>query len=151
MRYFLWAILVFLAFFLQGRVSFLGIPPDITVLLAYYAGIRYGETRGMFSGVLIGVLEDGISSSIIGPNMLSKGIVGFSSSFFISGGVFRWTPLLGTIALALLTLLDNSVIFLSKSVFDKMPTVPSAALFIAVMQAVMNAFAGLFIRPKHVD
>ncbi len=151
MTYILWAFLIFLSFFLQARISVLGVSPDLTALVVYYAGIKYGETRGLLSGVLIGALEDGLSSFIIGPNLLGKGMVGFFSAFFISGGFFRWTPLLGMIALSFFTVLDNSVVFLSRTLFDKMPAAPSSALFITIMQSVMNALAGIFIRPHNVD
>ncbi len=151
MKYLLWPIAVFVCFFLQGRVSVLGVSPDLTVLLVYYLGIRYGETRGLLAGVLIGALEDSLSSSIIGPNMLSKGIIGFSSSFFITGGFLRWTPFLGLIAVSFLTVIDNAVIFLAKSIFDKMPAAPSYALFVSIMQSVLNAIAGVFIRPRHAE
>ncbi len=151
MKYILWPIAVFLSFFLQGRVSLLGISPDLTVLLVYYAGIRYGETKGLLAGVLIGALEDSLSSSVIGPNLLSKGLIGFSSSFFVSGGVLRWTPVLGLLAVSLLTVADNATVFLARSIFDKMPAAPSAALFVTIMQSVLNAAAGIFIRPRHVD
>lgn len=151
MRYLVWAGAILLTFFLQSRVSVLDIPPDLTAILVFYAGIRHGETKGLLTGVLIGALEDSISSSIIGPNLLGKGMVGFSASFFISGGVFRWTPVLGIVALSFLTFLDNSIVYLSRSIFDKMPAPPASALFIAVMQSLINAPAGIFIRPKHVD
>jgi rod shape-determining protein MreD len=151
MKYLLWPIAVFLSFFLQGRVSVLGISPDLTVLLAYYAGMRYGEARGLLAGAVIGALEDSLSSSIIGPNLLSKGIIGFSSSFFVSGGFLRWTPFLGLLVVAFLTVADNAMVFFARSIFDKVPAATSAVLFISVMQAILNAIAGIFIRPKHAD
>lgn len=151
MKYLYWAISIFLSLFLQGKVSILGVSPDLTALLAYYAGIRYGETKGLLLGGFIGALQDSISLSILGPNLLAKGIIGFSASFFISGGFFRWTPLFGIIAISLFTFVDNSIVFLSKSLFDKAPAALSTALFVSVMQSLLNAPAGMFIRPKHVD
>jgi rod shape-determining protein MreD len=150
-KYVLWPIAVFLCFFLQGRISVLGISPDLTVLIVYYAGIRYGETKGLLAGMVIGALEDSLSSSIIGPNLLSKGIIGFSSSFFVSGGMLRWTPFLGLFAVSFLTVVDNAMVFLAQSIFDKMPAAPASALLSAIMQSILNATAGIFIRPKHAD
>jgi hypothetical protein len=83
--------------------------------------------------------------------MLGKGLVGFFASFFLSGGVLVWTPLFGILGVALLTLVDNAVVFFSLTVFDKMPSNPSTALLISVMQSVLNAAAGMFIRPPHAD
>jgi rod shape-determining protein MreD len=150
-KYVLWPIAVFLCFFLQGRVSVLGITPDLTVLLVYYAGIRYGETKGLLAGAVIGALEDALSSSIIGPNLLSKGLIGFSASFFVTGGFLRWTPFLGLLAVALFTVADNAMVFATQSIFATMPAAPFSVLFVSVMQSILNAIAGIFIRPKHVE
>jgi rod shape-determining protein MreD len=142
---------VFLTFFLQGRISLLGISPDLTALVIFFAGMRYGETRGLLLGILTGAIEDGLTGSFVGPHMLSKGIIGFSSSFFISGGFFRWTPVLGAIAVALLTVSDNMVVFWTRTIFNKMPSTLSEAFFVTVMQALLNTPAGIFMGPKHVD
>lgn len=88
---------------------------------------------------------------MLGPNMLAKGTVGFLSASFISGSFLIWTPVLGTIAAALLTFTGNTIVFLSLSLFDKLPTHPATALFIATMQSLMNAPAGIFMRPKNAD
>lgn len=151
MNYLVWAFVFFAAFLLQTKISLLSVAPNITALLAYYAGIKYGQNRGMLFGLLIGAIEDSLSSPILGPNMLGKGLVGFSSSFFIPGGIFVWTPLLGMLGLALLTFADNTAVFLSLSIFDRPPTAPATALFISVMQALLNSAAGMFIKPTHAD
>lgn len=151
MKYLAWTVAVFLALFLQGRLSFFGVKPDLTILLAYYAGIRYGERRGLLIGVLIGAVEDSVSSAIIGPNLLAKGLIGYFASSFVSGGFLRWTPVLGAIAAGTLTFVDNSVVFLLRSIFDTMPAMPTTALHIAAVQSLLNAPVGIFIRPRHAD
>jgi rod shape-determining protein MreD len=151
MNYLLWALVLFMAFLLQVKISLLSVSPNITALLAYYAGIKYGQNKGVISGLLIGGIEDSLASPIFGPNMLGKGLVGFSSSFFISGGIFVWTPLLGMLGIALLTVIDNSVVFLLLSIFDKPPTMPSTTLYITIMQALLNSAAGMLIKPAHAD
>jgi len=151
MNYLLWALAFFLAFLVQAKLSLLSVAPNITALLAYYVGIKYGLNKGVIFGLLIGALEDSLAAPILGPNMLGKGLVGFSASFFISGGIFVWTPLLGILGLALLTFIDNSIVFLSLSIFDKPPTNPGTALFITIMQALINSAAGMFIKPAHAD
>lgn len=151
MKYLWWALIIFLAFILQGSISILAVSPNLSALVVYFIGIRHGRTRGLVSGALIGALEDSLSSGMIGPNMLAKGLVGFLSASFISGNFLIWTPLSGTIAAALLTFADNAVVFLSLALFDKLPTHPSAALFATTMQSLMNAPAGFFMRPKNVD
>jgi len=149
---YLWlALIIFLAFLLQSSVSILAVPPNLTVLVVYFIGIRYGGTRGLLTGVLIGALQDSLSTAMLGPNMLAKGMVGLLSASFISGNFLIWTPLLGTIAAALLTFTDNAIVYLSLTLFDKFPTHISTALFIAIMQSLMNASAGIFIRPENAD
>lgn len=151
MRYVAWLLIGFCAFLLLGRVSVLGVVPNLTVLLAYYSGIRYGANKGLLAGLLIGFFEDSLSGGLVGPNMLSKGLVGYAAAFFIAGGLFRWTPLLGIISVSALTLAGNIVTVLSETLFNKMPGSVASIVFVSVMQALLNAPAGAFMRPEHVD
>lgn len=151
MKILVWISIVLAAFVLQTTVSFLGVSPNITVLLAYYLGIRHGEVRGMFAGMIIGIAEDSIALSLIGPHMLSKAAIGFLSSRLISGGFFRWTPLLGLFSIIAFTAIDNSLVFFSKTLFERLPADPSGAVYITIMQALLNAVAGIFIKPAHAD
>jgi len=48
-------------------------------------------------------------------------------------------------------MIDNTVVFATLGIFDKIPTSPSAALRISIMQSLINAAAGMFIRPPHAD
>ena len=151
MKYLWLALIIFLAFLLQGSISILAVSPNLTALVVYFIGIRHGRTQGLLLGGIIGALEDSLSSGMIGPNMLAKGLVGFLSASFISGSFLIWTPLSGTISAALLTFADNAVVFLSLTLFDKIPANPSTALFTATMQSLISAPAGIFMRPKNVD
>ena len=151
MKYIYWVLFIFLVFLLQSRVSVLAVSPNLTILVVYFIGIRYGGTRGLLAGVLIGTLEDSLSSAMLGPNILAKGMVGLLAASFISGNFLIWTPLLGTIAAALLTFTGSTVAFLYLTLFDKLPTHISTALFTATMQSLMNASAGIFIRPDNAD
>jgi rod shape-determining protein MreD len=114
------------------------VTPNLTAVLACYAGIKKGEVKGMFSGSLIGVVEDSLSGAFLGPNLLSKGLIGYLSSFIYSR-FFVWTPALGIISISLLTLTDGFIVFLSRSIFDKMPANIGAAAFIILFQSLLNA------------
>jgi rod shape-determining protein MreD len=150
-KYLWWALFIFLAFLLQGGLSILAVNPNLTVLPVYFFGIRFGRTKGLLSGVLIGALQDSLTSGMLGPHMLAKGIVGFLSASFISGNLLIWTPFLGTVAAALLTFADSTAVFFSLSLFDKLPTHPATALYTTTMQSLINAPAGIFIRPENAD
>lgn len=141
---------VMLAFLLQIKISILGISPDLTAAVAYYFGITGGSTKGVLFGSLIGAIEDSVGGSILGPNLLGKGLVGFFSSF-MSGSPLRWTPLLGIVSLAILTLMDGSIILLSRAIFDAMPTSLSSGILTLLGQGLFNGVIAIFIRPRNVD
>jgi rod shape-determining protein MreD len=150
-KYFWWPFLIFLAFLIQNSISILAVSPNLTVLVVYYIGIRHGGTKGLLIGALIGAIEDILSSSMIGPNMLAKGIVGLLSASFLSGNFLVWTPFFGTIVVAFLTFTSSTVVFLSLTLFEKLPTHPATALYTSTMQSLINAIAGIFMRPENAD
>lgn len=150
MTYLLWTTIIFLTFIIQGSVSIFDVTPNLTAVLAYYAGIRKKEVKGMFFGSLIGIVEDSLSGTLLGPNLLSKGLVGYFSSFVYSR-FFIWTPLLGIISISALTLIDSTIIFVSRSIFDRMPVSIGAAIFIVAIQSLLNAPLGILLRPKDVQ
>jgi rod shape-determining protein MreD len=147
MIYFLWVAISFLIFIIQGSVSIFDITPNFAAVLACYAGIRKREIRGMFFGSLIGIIEDSLSGAFIGPKLLSKGLIGYLSSFVYSR-FFIWTPLLGIISIFVLTSIDSTVVFISRSFFDKIPVSTGSAAFIITVQSLLNAPLGIFLRPK---
>jgi rod shape-determining protein MreD len=150
MTYILWIVIILFTFFMKERISLFDVAPNLTAALVYYAGMRKGELDGMFFGSLIGFVEDSLSGAFLGPNLVSKGIVGYFSSF-MSGSFFRWTPLLGVIGIFVLTLVDNAIVFASRSFFDKMPVSMKAAVFITIIQSLINAPLGLLLRPKDIQ
>lgn len=150
MRHICLTVLILFSFILQSKVAVLGVSLNLTALAAYYCGISSGTTRGLFLGSLIGLLEDGAGGGIIGPNMLGKGMVGFFSSF-ISAGLFRWTPYIGMLAVFVLTAMDVSVVFLSKSAFGTTPAPLQRMFLVVLIQGLVNSMAGLFLRTKNAD
>jgi rod shape-determining protein MreD len=148
MKKILFILIIFLAFILESRITVLGASPNLTAVIAYYFGLRNGETKGMLFGMTLGIIGDGLSGGIIGPNMLGKGLVGYFSSF-MSGSFFRWTPFLGMIGISVLTALDSIVVFISKSLFSHVPTSIVNAVSITLISSIINSFIGIFLRPKN--
>jgi rod shape-determining protein MreD len=138
------------AFVIQSQVSLFGVAPNLTVVVAYYLGIKGGAARGMALGSIIGIIEDSVGGSILGPNLLGKGMVGFLASFS-SGSLFRWTPLLGMISILALTAMDGAVVFLSRSIFGTSPGSLSRGILILLAQGFLNLILGIFIKPQNVD
>jgi rod shape-determining protein MreD len=141
---------VALAFVVQMKVSFFGISPNLTAVVAYYFGIKGSAVRGIFFGSLIGTIEDSVGGIILGPNLLGKGLVGFFSSF-MSGSLFRWTPLLGMLSLFVLTVADGVVVALSRAIFESAPSSLTRWVLVVVAQGIFNLFIGIFIRPQNAD
>ena len=147
MIYLLWAAILLFAFVLQGSISFFDISPNLTVILVCYAGIKKREVNGMLIGSVIGIIEDSLSGAFLGPHLLSKGLIGYLSSLTYSR-FFIWTPLLGIITVSVLTFIDGLIIFASRSIFDRMPAGFLVALFMIVIQSLLNAPFGFILRPK---
>ena len=147
MIYFLWLAVAFLVFIIQGSISIFDVTPNFTAVLSCYAGIRKREIRGMLFGALIGIIEDSLSGSFVGPNLLSKGLIGYLSSLVYSR-FFMWTPLLGMISIFVLTSIDSSVVFIARSFFDKIPVSIGSAAFIILIQSLLNAPLGILLKPK---
>lgn len=143
-------IVLIFSFLIQTRLSVFGISPALTVAVVYYLGIRSSPSKGIFLGSLIGVIEDSISGGILGPNLLAKGMVGYFSSF-ISGILFRWTPLLGIMSLFILTVIDGLIVSLSRAIYETMPAAPYVIIYTILLRGLINSIIGVFIKPKNAD
>jgi rod shape-determining protein MreD len=149
MIYLIWAIIVLLTFLVQGSISLMHIKLNLTALLVCSMGLKKGETPGMFFGAFIGLVEDSLSGVLLGPNILSKGLIGYLSSSLYKR-LFIWTPLLGVINIFSLTFLDSSLVFMLRSAFDTIPVNLGSAFFIIMIQSIVNAPIGIFLKPKDI-
>ena len=138
------------AFVIKSQVSLFGVAPNMTVVVAYYLGVKNGAGKGMAYGSLIGIIEDGLGGNMIGPNLLGQGVVGFFASFS-SGSLLRWTPLLGMISLFVLTVMNGVLVFISRSIFGSMPGPLSTSMLTLLAQGLLNMGIGIFIKPRNVD
>ena len=135
---------------LQTKVSIFGIPPALTVALVYYFGINNSPAKGLLFGAMIGMVEDSIAGSMLGPNLLGKGMVGFFSSYMY-GRLFRWTPLFGVIGLFMLTIMDGLAVLLSHIMFKAVHVPTNKVMAILLIQGLINSVFGIFLRPKNVE
>lgn len=150
MKIILLAVLLYFIFVIQSKVSIFGIPPALTVLVPYCIGLRKGARKGLLTGLLTGMVEDGLSGNILGPHLLGKGIVGFSSSL-LSGSLFRWTPVLGLIGLFFFTVIDGLAVFVMKTLFNIQFIPASRLLTTLLFQGTLNCLAGVFLRPENAE
>ncbi len=162
MNYAKWIFIIFLTFLLQTQFSFFRSPLTFTVVLAYYFALkglpRQSHSGGYFGsgaeiksaafGAFIGLLEDILSGSIVGPNFFSKGLIGFISVVAFTEVVFKWTPLLGIITIVLFTALDGIVVTGMRFLFASIHINVVAAAQIIFIQALVNIPAGIILKPK---
>ncbi len=57
------------------RFSLGGVQPDLVLIFAMYAGIRFPGNAGVGMGFISGLAQDGLSGGLLGVNSLSKGLV----------------------------------------------------------------------------
>lgn len=57
--------------------TILGVRPDIVLILTFFIGVNLGEDKGAASGFALGLIQDCLSSTLLGANTFSKGVVGF--------------------------------------------------------------------------
>ena len=148
MKYLIWIFIIIMVFIIQGSVSLYYVTPNLTVALAYYAGVKLKEVKGLFLGGFIGIMEDSLTGILLGPNLLSKGLIGYFASFMYSR-FFLWTPVLGIMSVFLFTFVDGLIVYITRSIFAKSPVDLSTALLVISLQAMLNAPLGLFIKPKN--
>ena len=139
-------VLTALCFVLESRLELYGIRPYLTLLPAYYVGLRYGPFKGCLAGALIGAIADSLAGSLLGPNMLALGTAGILASL-ITGGFLRWTPISGAGGVFIITWAAGLISYASLSAFAGAPKSLSLALVALLAQAAINAIAGIFIKP----
>jgi rod shape-determining protein MreD len=54
-----------------------GAKPDLILLLAVSSGLYRGKMAGLGYGWVLGLIQDGLSGSLLGQNALSKALIGF--------------------------------------------------------------------------
>lgn len=143
----LWiGILLLAAFVVESRFSPLGAGMNLTVLFAYWAGLRYGPVHGTLAGAGIGAIADSVSGGMLGPFMLSKATAGYLASN-LRGGLFLWSPPVGIVAIMAITAIDGFIAYTCYSVFGLAEAGIWAASKTIFLQAALNIWAGLLLRP----
>ncbi|HMK60492.1 MAG TPA: hypothetical protein VK452_05020 [Dissulfurispiraceae bacterium] len=157
----IWICLAVLALIFQPKLSLFEYPLNLSVVVVYAFGIRQSiqqsmaagsddvspEIKATIFGAVVGLLEDGISGSSIGPNLLGKGTVGLISSIVFRDIFFQWESSLGGIVLCILTIVDGFIIVVLRAVFFNTTIGGWATAQLIAMQAIMNIPLGLLIAP----
>lgn len=85
-----------------------GAKPDLTLLLVVGFGLLRGKKAGIGYGWVLGLLQDGLSGSLLGQNVLSKGLIGY-----VTGAIHRnlrdHTTITQLLVVPLVTLFDAAI------------------------------------------
>jgi len=164
MNYIKWIFFIFLIFLAQTQIAIFSLPLNLTVVIVYAFGVKSLEKAktdkylGKYSsmgleiksaafGASIGLMEDIIGGGILGPAFLSKAIIGFLSIVIFTNIIFRWTPLIGIIVIAALTIFDNIVVTGLQILFAGISVSYFKVLQILFVQALINIPFGIIFRP----
>lgn len=166
MSFFKWTGLIFFTFLLQTQFPPFGKTLSLSTALVYLFGLRslpsgfsVGRSDGYYSGRAevkstafgagVGLLEDIISGSIIGPGVFSKGLIGLFSVVVFTDVIFKWTPLIGVVIIIILTIADGSIIVGLRVFLDNI-NINIFNVFQAIfIQTAFNMPFGIILKPKN--
>jgi len=125
-----------LARFLVGGTAAL----DLVLVVVVYVALTTGPATGMFAGSLAGLIQDALSSGIIGIGGLAKSIVGFLAGAI--GQQFLVTAALPRLLIFLAATAVHAAVFMGLYVLLGLRSFPSPWAAI-ISQALGNAAVGL--------
>jgi len=113
---------------------------DLVLIVVVYVGIKSGPVTGLLAGTVAGLIQDALSSGILGIGGLAKTMVGFLSG--VLGTQFIVTAPLPRFLLLLLSTVLHAVIFMGLYTVLNLRQFP-APYPAVVGQAFGNAFFGV--------
>ena len=63
-------------------IAFDAVRPDLTLIALTFVALRYGSIAGLYSGLILGLVQDVYAVEILGANALAKSLVGYGLGFF---------------------------------------------------------------------
>jgi rod shape-determining protein MreD len=115
---------------------------DIPLILAAHMAVTWGKVTGMFSGLVLGYLQDALSGGILGVNGIGKIIGGFTGGvlrekFFVNSLAHRLGSLFGAVTAGVLSKLLILHIF-------SLPA-PALVSMLVLWAVILNTFFALVI------
>jgi rod shape-determining protein MreD len=113
---------------------------DLVLVVVVYVALTTGPVTGLLAGSVAGIIQDALSSGVIGIGGLAKSIVGFMAGvigqqFIVTAALPRFVMFLGATVL-------HAAIFMGLYVLLELRTFPAPWAAIA-SQAVVNAAVGM--------
>lgn len=125
-----------LARFLVGGTAAL----DLVLVVVVYVALTSGPTTGMLAGSLAGIIQDTLSSGVIGIGGLAKSVVGFLAG--VIGQQFIVTAALPRLFMFVAATAVHAAVFMGFYVSLGLRSFPSPWAAVA-SQALVNAVVGL--------
>ena len=113
---------------------------DLVLVVVVYVALTTGPVSGMLAGSVAGVIQDALSSGVIGIGGLAKSIVGFAAG--VIGQQFIVTAALPRFVMFLAASVAHAAVFMGLYVMLGLRTFPSPWTAI-LSQAVGNAVVGM--------
>jgi rod shape-determining protein MreD len=113
---------------------------DLVLVVVVYVALTTGPVTGLLAGSVAGIIQDALSSGVIGIGGLAKSIVGFvagviGQQFIVTAALPRFVMFLGATAL-------HAAIFMGLYVVLELREFPAPWAAIA-SQAIVNAAVGM--------
>jgi rod shape-determining protein MreD len=113
---------------------------DLVLVVVVYVALTTGPVSGLLAGSVAGIIQDALSSGVIGIGGLAKSIVGFAAGvigqqFIVTAALPRFVMFLAATAL-------HAAVFMGLYVLLELRTFPAPWAAIA-SQAVVNAAVGM--------
>jgi rod shape-determining protein MreD len=135
---------ILVAIGLQTTLSTLGFASgtaiDLVLIVVVYVAIKSGPSTGLLAGTVAGLIQDALSSGILGIGGLAKTIVGFLSG--VLGTQFIVTAPLPRFLILIMATALHAAIFMGLYTLLNLRQFPAPYSAIAG-QAVGNAFVGV--------
>lgn len=146
MRYFMLALMPFLALFLQTTFfrsfSIQGAVPDMVLVLVIFYAIFNGANKGTVYGVICGLLEDLYMGRFIGINAISKGITAFVIGR-LQGNVFKENILVGVIGVIVGTIINSILLFILSLVSFEVFNLDNSIFMHLIYEGAYNILIGV--------
>lgn len=113
---------------------------DLVLIVVVYIALKFGPVTGLVAGTVAGLIQDALSSGILGIGGLAKTIVGFLCG--VLGTQFILTAVLQRFVLLLLATALHAVIFMGLYVLLDLRQFPAPVPTVAG-QALGNGFVGV--------
>jgi rod shape-determining protein MreD len=101
----------------------MGLRPDLLLIYVFVTGLRHDQVYGLRTGALAGLMIDLFSGTLIGPQILAKGVAGYLASR-VNRYAASHSVMMAAAMVCLITLVHEAVLTMAYEAF--LPGTPSS-------------------------